>query len=105
MTIAKRLIYLLMVPLVALLGLGVFTRLQLRTTKGHCRGSRPARCAIGALRPGQRATITVDVVARRLGRTRNLVGVTSSTSDPDLRNNRAGALVTVLRPLPPRFTG
>jgi uncharacterized repeat protein (TIGR01451 family) len=81
------------------------TPLQLRTTKGHCRGSRPARCAIGALRPGQRATISVDVVARRLGRTRNLVGVTSSTSDPDLRNNRAGALVTVLRPLPPRFTG
>jgi uncharacterized repeat protein (TIGR01451 family) len=79
--------------------------LALHTTKGDCRGTRPARCAVGTLRRGQRATITVDVPATRLGRTRNRVAVTSSTSDPDLSDNRAGALVRVLPPLSPRFTG
>jgi uncharacterized repeat protein (TIGR01451 family) len=79
--------------------------LGLHTTKGNCRGTRPARCAVGTLRRGQRATVTVDVPASRLGRTRNRVAVTSSTSDPDLRNNRADALVSVLPPLSPRFTG
>jgi hypothetical protein len=79
--------------------------LALHTTKGDCRGTRPARCAVGTPRKGQRATIAVDVPATRLGRTRNRVAVTSSTSDPDLSNNRAGPLVSVLPPLSPRFTG
>ncbi len=79
--------------------------LALHTTKGDCRGTRPARCVVGTLRKGQRATITVDVPATRLGRTRNRVAVTSSTSDPNLSNNRAGALAIVLPSLSPRFTG
>src|SRR5262245_44652044 len=37
MTIAKRLIVLLAIPLLALLGLGIFTRLQLRTIEAHSR--------------------------------------------------------------------
>ncbi len=45
MTIAKRLIYLLMVPLVALLGLGVFTRLQLRTIEERSRFVSESRTA------------------------------------------------------------
>ena len=79
--------------------------LDLHTTKGECRGTRPARCAVGTLRRGERATITVDVPATRLGRTRNHVAVTSSTSDPNLRNNRDSALALVLPALAPRFTG
>ena len=79
--------------------------LDLHTTKGECRGTRPARCAVGTLRRGERATITVDVPATRLGRTRNHVAVTSSTSDPNLRNNRDSALALVLPALSPRFTG
>ena len=79
--------------------------LDLHTTQGDCRGTRPARCAVGTLRRGERATITVDVPATRLGRTRNRVAVTSSTSDPNLRNNRASALALVLPALSPRFTG
>ena len=46
-----------------------------------------------------------DVTATRLGRTRNRVAVTSSTSDPNLSYNRAGALAIVLPSLSPRFTG
>ncbi len=79
--------------------------LQLHTTKGTCRAKYPARCALGSLRPGQRATVTVDVRASRLGRTRNRVAVASSTYDPDLRDNRADALAIVLPALSPRFTG
>ena len=53
MTIAKRLIFLLMVPLVALLGLGVFTRLQLRTVEERSRfvseSRTPAVATLGNL--------------------------------------------------------
>ena len=82
------------------------TPLRLRATKGSCRGApRPARCSLGTLRPGQRVRIAVDARPRGLGRIRNLVAVVSATDDPDLSNNRAGALVTALRPVAPRFTG
>ena len=38
--------------------------LALHTTKGDCRGTRPARCVVGTLRKGQRATITVQLSNR-----------------------------------------
>lgn len=79
--------------------------LDLHTSQGTCRGTRPARCAIGTLEPGDSATMTVDVTASRLGRTRNVVAVASTTDDPNLANNRDAAVVRVLRPQGPRFTG
>jgi uncharacterized repeat protein (TIGR01451 family) len=79
--------------------------LDLHTSQGTCRGTRPARCAIGALQPGEGATMTVDVMARRLGRRRNVVAVASTTDDPNLADNRDSAVVRVLPPTGPRFTG
>jgi hypothetical protein len=49
--------------------------------------------------------MTVDVTASRIGRTRNVVAVASTTDDPNLANNRDAAVVRVLRPQGPRFTG
>ena len=45
MTIAKRLIILLTVPLAALVGLGIFTRLQLAQIEAHSRFVAESRFA------------------------------------------------------------
>jgi hypothetical protein len=86
-------------------------RLTLRTSQGTCDGDRPARCSLGTLKVGARATITTTVAAPAPGLTTNRVGVTSSTNDPNLSNNAASATLRVLSPAapspgnPPRVTG
>jgi uncharacterized repeat protein (TIGR01451 family) len=78
-------------------------RLSISTTRGTCRGDRPARCAIGTLAPGQRATITVSTTARAVpGVVVNRVAVASSSRDPVLANNIDAARLVVIRP---QFTG
>lgn len=81
-------------------------RLRIVSSHGRCVGDRPARCSIGKLNPGERATITATVRAGRRGVTTNRVGAVSSTNDPNLRNNAASASLSVRRPAgPPRVTG
>jgi hypothetical protein len=80
-------------------------RLDIHSSQGSCQGKRPARCSIGTLGAGRRATITVEVPAGVAGRHVNRVAAVSSTRDPVLANNAAAATLTVLRPLTPRFTG
>jgi uncharacterized repeat protein (TIGR01451 family) len=79
--------------------------LRLRTTRGTCRGDRPASCDIGMLADGQRAVITVTTAAGDPGRSVNRVAVGSGSNDPDLGNNVADAALIVLPPTAPRFTG
>jgi len=80
-------------------------RLSLRPSQGRCQGDRPARCALGTLDVGERATITVTVAAGAPGRSVNRVAAASSTGDPVLADNVAAAALTVLRPARPRYTG
>ena len=79
-------------------------KLNLHTTRGTCRGDRPARCSIGTLAPGQSAVITVTTRATGVGVKINEVAVSSSSSDPNLANNVAAARLTVIR-VRPVFTG
>jgi uncharacterized repeat protein (TIGR01451 family) len=80
--------------------------LRIVSTRGRCVGKRPARCYIGKLEPGERATITVTARPSRRGVTTNRVGAASSTHDPNLRNNAASASLSVRRAArPPRVTG
>ena len=79
-------------------------KLNLHTTRGTCRGDRPARCSIGTLAPGQSAVITVTTRAKGVGVKTNEVAVSSSSSDPNLSNNTAAARLTVIR-VRPVFTG
>jgi uncharacterized repeat protein (TIGR01451 family) len=79
-------------------------RLSISTTRGSCRGDRPAHCAIGTLAPGQRAVITVRTTALDTGVTVNRVAVASSSRDPVLVNNIDSARLAVVR-LRPQFTG
>lgn len=72
-------------------------RLDLRASQGTCAGDRPARCAIGTLDVGERATVTATVRAGAAGTTTNRVGAVSSTNDPNLANNSASATLNVRR--------
>jgi uncharacterized repeat protein (TIGR01451 family) len=81
-------------------------RLVIRTTRGVCRGTRPAACRFGALEPGETVTITVRTRARAEGgRVTNRVAVVSGVRDPDLRNNRAAATLRVAAFNRPAVTG
>ena len=80
-------------------------RLRIRTTRGRCVGTRPARCDIGTLAPGQRAVITVDTVAGDPGRNINQVAVASATNDLNLNDNLAAAALIIRPPTAPRVTG
>jgi uncharacterized repeat protein (TIGR01451 family) len=73
--------------------------LQVRTTRGSCRRTRPARCAIGALRPGQTVVMTAATTAGSApSRTVNHVAVVTSTGEARLADNRAAATLVVRRP-------
>jgi uncharacterized repeat protein (TIGR01451 family) len=80
-------------------------RLVIDTTKGTCRGTRPASCRIGVLEVGETATITVRTTARTTGRVVNRVAVLSAVRDPDLGNNRAVASLRVAAFNLPPVTG
>jgi len=80
-------------------------RLVIHTTKGVCRGTRPAACRLGVLEVGERVTITVRTTARAGGRVVNRVAVVSAVRDPDLRNNRAFATLRVAAVNRPPVTG
>ena len=50
-------------------------RLNVVSSKGRCRGTPPRFCVLGALEPGERATVTVTLRPQRTGRFRNTVAV------------------------------
>jgi hypothetical protein len=80
---------------------------SLRASRGRCDLSRrPIVCRVGALRPGRRVVVHVVIRARRARRLVNRVAVSTSTADPNLRNNRARATLIVRRSQAlPRYTG
>lgn len=80
-------------------------RLVVHTTRGVCRGTRPAACRFGALDVGETATVTVRTTARGRGRIVNRVAVLSAVRDPDLRNNRSLATLRVAAVNRPPVTG
>ncbi|HET6870664.1 MAG TPA: DUF11 domain-containing protein [Solirubrobacteraceae bacterium] len=71
-----------------------------------CRAKFPARCSLGMLLPHHRVILTVDTTPGFAGRFTDVVAVSSSTADPNLKNNRASATVRVVPAAPPpRVTG
>ncbi|MBV9923034.1 MAG: DUF11 domain-containing protein [Pseudonocardia sp.] len=70
-----------------------------------CRAKFPARCFIGKLLPHQRVVVKVDTAPGYAGRFTDVVAVSSSTADPNLKNNRASATAVALPSAPPSFTG
>src|SRR5512137_309663 len=89
MTIAKRLVILLAVPLVALLGLGVFTRLQL--SKVEARSRFVAESRIGALATlgnlsRSTAELRVDLRSHLLATNQTQRAATRAAFDEDERD-------------------
>jgi uncharacterized repeat protein (TIGR01451 family) len=81
-------------------------QIRVRASRGSCTTAFPARCHLGRLLPHQRVIVIVHTIAGRPGRLTNVVAVTSTTHDPDLKNNRAQATLLIKRAkTPPRFTG
>jgi hypothetical protein len=76
-----------------------------RTSKGSCRAGPPRYCALGNLRAGRRAVITVEVLPSRLGRIPNVVAIHSGTEQRTNRGKIARAAVVVVPRQSPRFTG
>lgn len=77
-----------------------------RVSRGRCLArKRPIICRVPALRPGRRIVVRVLVRARIPRRLVNHVAVSTSTADPDLRNNRAQAALVIRRAAAPRYTG
>jgi hypothetical protein len=71
------------------------------TTAGNCTRSLPLICSLGDLRSGAKGTVTVKLVPRSSGRFLNLATVGTTTADPDLDNNVAGATAYIAAPPPP----
>nr|WP_246345439.1 DUF11 domain-containing protein [Conexibacter arvalis] len=80
---------------------------SVRISRGRCdTGRRPITCHVRALRPGRRVVLTAIAIAPRRGRLVNHVAVSTSSAEPNLRNNRASAVLSIRRPGPrPRYTG
>lgn len=80
--------------------------IRVRSSRGSCTTAFPARCHLGRLLPHQHVIVTVHTIAGRPARLTNVVAVTSTTYDPDLKDNRAKATLLIKRQkTPPRFTG
>jgi hypothetical protein len=71
---------------------------RLRISRGRCfTGRRPIVCRVASLAPGRRVVVRVVVRAGRARRLVNHVAVSTSTADPNLRNNRARAALLIRR--------
>jgi uncharacterized repeat protein (TIGR01451 family) len=79
----------------------------LRISRGRCHTRRrPIVCRVPALRPGRRIVVQVLVRAQIPRRLVNHVAVSTSTADPNLRNNRAHAALVIRRAASaPSYTG
>lgn len=68
----------------------------LATSLGSCSGSAIVSCALGALLPGQNATVTATVLVNvsALGSLTNTVSASSAVLDPDPANNSASAITS-----------
>jgi uncharacterized repeat protein (TIGR01451 family) len=70
--------------------------LDVLTTQGGCSRSGPTvQCGLGNLRPGERATIDLQVIPNREGVIYNSASATSNQYDPNTLNNWAQASTTV----------
>ena len=79
--------------------------LTLSASQGRCRGTPPRFCVLGALEPGESATVTVTFRPRDIGRFRNVVAANTATSARTLRGKTAAATIIVRRRPRPNFTG
>ncbi len=79
---------------------------SLRISRGRCLRRRPIICRVPALRPGRRVVLHAVIRARRPRRLVNHVAVSTSTADPNLRNNRDRATLVIRRAASaPSYTG
>jgi uncharacterized repeat protein (TIGR01451 family) len=67
-------------------------------SQGSCSGSADIKCRLGTLKSGKRATVTVTVTGTQTGKIRNTGHVTGKLREPNLKNNKASATVTVSAP-------
>jgi uncharacterized repeat protein (TIGR01451 family) len=85
--------------------------LSVRPTQGTCHTSQPLTCALGTIKRGASATITIIAKAQQAGQELNTARVTGANRDPDLSNNQSSAETKILRgrrrpsPPPPAVTG
>ena len=63
--------------------------LTLSASQGRCRGTPPRFCVLGALGPGESATVTVTFRPRKVGRFRNVVAANTATLARTLRGETA----------------
>ncbi|MBE2319287.1 DUF11 domain-containing protein [Solirubrobacter sp. CPCC 204708] len=61
----------------------------------RCRGTRPLRCRLGDLAPGQRVTLHATYTTPLLGRVVNRVAVHTSTAETRLSDNRSATTLRV----------
>jgi uncharacterized repeat protein (TIGR01451 family) len=72
---------------------------RIRPPRGvRCRGSRPLRCALGDLAPGERVTLRATHTTGLRGRVVNRVAVHTATAENRLSDNRARAVLRVVTP-------
>jgi hypothetical protein len=84
---------------------GTSRRLVLKSSQGRCRGAPPRFCALGSLKPGEQATVTVTLRTQRAGRFRNTVAVNTVSLQQTRARKIASAVIRVLPVPAPRFTG
>jgi uncharacterized repeat protein (TIGR01451 family) len=79
--------------------------LSAHSTQGACNTGQPLTCALGTIKRGASATITIIAKAKQAGQERNTARVTGANRDPDLSNNQSSADTNILhrhrRPTPP----
>jgi uncharacterized repeat protein (TIGR01451 family)/CSLREA domain-containing protein len=67
--------------------------------KGHdCSGKTKITCSLGTMRKGAHATITVTVKTTHTGSIKNTATITGKLPDPNLKNNKSSASISVSSP-------
>jgi uncharacterized repeat protein (TIGR01451 family) len=85
--------------------------LSAHPTQGTCHTSQPPTCALGTIKRGASATVTITAKAKQAGQERNTARVTGTNRDPNLANNQSSAETKILSrhrrlpPPPPSVTG
>lgn len=69
--------------------------LSAKPSQGSCKVGRPLTCALGTLADGKRATIRVVAKVMDTGSENNSASATSSSKDPNPRNNLDGVRTKV----------
>ncbi len=71
--------------------------LSLKSSQGSCRRARPARCALGTVRPGQLITLRAQARVLVPGALHSVLWVSGTTEESNTTNNESIADLTSLR--------